>query len=221
MTSICGQAIANFSDALFICQNRIETPVEVAVDGARLDLVIKEVEFVPSKNYHSFGVELRETEILCHKNPLEQISKSAHLIFSTLGSLISPSSDVHLKNLMGPPGIIKTLNTFATYDFRLLLSFVIILNVNLAILNLLPLPILDGGIIALVLLELLLRRKIATRILAGIQCICMILLFSFMIYVSFFDIDRILGEKIEEEKFQKWKRLTIDEQLLWNGSQAQ
>jgi hypothetical protein len=109
------------------------------------------------------------------------------------------------------------LNTFATHDFRLLLSFVIILNVNLAILNLLPLPILDGGIIALVLLELLLRRKIATRILVGIQCICLILLLSFMIYVSFFDVNRILGEKVEEEKYQKWQHLLIDEQLLWNG----
>jgi RIP metalloprotease RseP len=217
VTAIHGQAIANFSDALFICQNRIEMPVEVTIDDTHLDLIIKKAEFVPSKNYPSFGVELQKTEVLCHKNPLEQISKSVHLIFSTLGSLISPSSDVHLKNLMGPPGIIKTLNTFATYDFRLLLSFVIILNVNLAILNLLPLPILDGGIIALVLLELLLRRKIATQVLAGIQCVFMVLLLGFMIYVSFFDINRILGEKIEEEKYQKKQRLIIDEQLLWNG----
>ncbi|MDR0740862.1 MAG: RIP metalloprotease RseP [Puniceicoccales bacterium] len=217
ITSIDGQAISNFSDTLFICQNKIETPIEVTIDGIRPDLVIKKVKFIPPENYHSFGVELRETDVLCHKNPLEQISKSAHLIFSTLDSLISPSSDVHLKNLMGPPGIIKTLNTFATEDFRLLLSFIIILNVNLAILNLLPLPILDGGIIALVLLELLLRRKIATQILVSIQCIFMILLLSFMLYVSFFDVNRILGEKIEEERYQKWQCLIIDEQLLWNG----
>ncbi|MDR2812654.1 MAG: RIP metalloprotease RseP [Puniceicoccales bacterium] len=217
VTSIHGQAISNFSDALFICQNTIERPIEFTIDNMDLHLIIKKVKFVSPENYHRFGVELRGTQVLCHKNPLEQIIESAHLTFLTLGSLISPSSDVHLKNLMGPPGIIKTLNTFATYDFRLLLWFVIVLNVNLAICNLLPLPILDGGIIALVLLELLLRKKIAIRMVAGIQFIFMFLLLGLAIYISFFDINRIWGEKIVEEKQRRLQRLIINEQLLWNG----
>jgi RIP metalloprotease RseP len=217
VTAIRGQAISNFADVLFICQNTIETPIEVTIDGVRFHLVIEKVKFVSPKNYPSFGVELRGTEVLCHKNPWKQIVQSARLTFLTLGSLISPSSDVHFKNLMGPPGIIKTLNTFATHDFRLLIWFVIVLNVNLAIFNLLPLPILDGGIIALILLELVLRKKIAVRIVAGIQFVFMFLLFSLVIYVSFFDVNRILGEKNVEEKQRKQRRLAIDEQLLWDG----
>jgi regulator of sigma E protease len=212
-----GQTISNFSDALFICQNRIEIPVEVTIDGVRRDLVIKKAKFIPPENCSSFGVELCTAEVMCYRNPLEQIRKSVRCIFAILGGLISPSSDVHLKNLMGPPGIIKTLNTFAISDFRLLLLFVLIININLAIVNLLPLPTLDGGIIALVLPELLLRRKIASQTLACAQCFFMILLLGVMIYVSFFDINRILGEKIAEEKYQKRQSRIIDEQLLWNG----
>jgi RIP metalloprotease RseP len=220
ITAIHGQAAANFSDALFVCQNTIETPIEFTIDGTRLHLTIEKVKFVPSENYHSFGVELREAQVLCHKNPLEQILYGARLIFWTLDSLTSPSSDVHLKNLMGPPGIIKTLNTFAIYDFRLLLWFVVILNINLAILNLLPIPVLDGGIIALVLLELFLRKKIATQIITSLQFTFMLLFLGLVIYISFFDINRILGESIVEEKYRKQARLTIDEQLLWNGVKA-
>jgi membrane-associated protease RseP (regulator of RpoE activity) len=221
ITSIHGQAVQNFSNALFICQNTIEVPIEVTIDRIRLHLVNKKVKFVPSEKYPSFGIELQGTQVLYHKNPFEQIVESAHLTFLTLGSLISPSSDVHFKNLMGPPGIIKTLNTFATYDFRLLLWFVIIMNVNLAIFNLLPLPILDGGIIALVLLELLLRKKIAAQIIGSIQFIFMLLLLGLVIYISFFDVNRILGEKIMEEKYLKQQRLMIDEQLLWNGLKSE
>jgi RIP metalloprotease RseP len=217
VTVIHGQTVQNFSDALFICQNTIKMPIEVTIDRTRLRLTIEKVKFVPPENYQSFGVELKGTQVLRHKNPLEQIAQSAYLTFLTLGSLISPSSDIHLKNLMGPSGIIKTLDTFATYDFRLLLWFVIVLNVNLAIFNLLPLPILDGGIIALILLELLLRKKIALHIMASAQLIFMFLFLGLVVYISFFDINRILGERIMEEKYRKQQRLGINEQLLWNG----
>jgi RIP metalloprotease RseP len=220
VTSIHGQTVQNFSDALFIFQNAIDTPIEVTIDNIHLSLVAKEVKFIRAKNYNSLGVDLQEKQELCHENPLEQIIRSARLIFLTLGSLISPSSDIHLKNLMGPPGIIKTLNTLAIYDFRLLIWFVIVLNVNLAIFNLLPLPILDGGIIALVLLELLLRRKIAICVITSVQFIFMLLFFTIAIYISFFDVNRILGERAIEEKNLKQQQLIIDEQILWNGLNA-
>jgi RIP metalloprotease RseP len=220
LTAIRGQAVQNFSDVLFIFQNTIETPVAVTIGSTCLSLLIEKVKFIPAKNYHSFGVELQGTQELCYENPLEQIIRSARLTLLTLGSLLSPSSDVHLKNLMGPPGIIKTLNAFAAHDFRLLLWFVIVLNVNLAILNLLPLPILDGGIIALVLLELLLRKKITTQTTAGVQSLFMLLFLGLVIYISFFDVNRILGEKIIKEKNRKQRQLLIDEQLLWSEFNA-
>jgi regulator of sigma E protease len=68
------------------------------------------------------------------------------------------------------------------------LWFSVILNVNLALLNLLPLPVLDGGHIMLSLIEIIRRRPVSARILNSIQSGFAVLLIGFMIYIAFFDI---------------------------------
>jgi regulator of sigma E protease len=67
------------------------------------------------------------------------------------------------------------------------LWFSVILNVNLALLNMLPLPVLDGGHITLSLIEWVRRRPISAKILNSIQYGFMVLLISFMAYIMFFD----------------------------------
>ena len=62
-----------------------------------------------------------------------------------------------------------------------------VLNVNLALLNLLPLPVLDGGHITLSLIEIIRRRPVSGRILNTIQSGFAILLIGFMVYIAFFD----------------------------------
>ena len=47
--------------------------------------------------------------------------------------------------MSGPVGIVNHLSIFAKIGFKKLLWFVVFINVNLAILNLLPIPVLDGG----------------------------------------------------------------------------
>jgi regulator of sigma E protease len=81
----------------------------------------------------------------------------------------------------------------------------------------LPLPILDGGIIVLALLEKIFRRKVAAKILMHTQLAFMILIWGVIIYVSFFDIDKILGRRDAERDYFRQRQLAIDEQLLWNG----
>jgi regulator of sigma E protease len=67
------------------------------------------------------------------------------------------------------------------------LWFSVILNVNLALLNLLPLPVLDGGHITLALIEVIRRRPVSARIMNAIQSGFAILLIVFMVYIAFFD----------------------------------
>jgi regulator of sigma E protease len=63
----------------------------------------------------------------------------------------------------------------------------VILNVNLALLNMLPLPVLDGGHILLSLIEWVRRRPVSARILNFIQTVFAVLLIFFMLYIAFFD----------------------------------
>ena len=75
-------------------------------------------------------------------------------------------------------------------DFRLALRFMVLLNINLAILNLLPLPVLDGGHIAMALLEKVRGRPLSRRIQEYATTAFAFLLISFMLYVSFNDFRR-------------------------------
>ncbi|MCZ7637517.1 MAG: site-2 protease family protein [Verrucomicrobia bacterium] len=64
----------------------------------------------------------------------------------TIGALIySKQTGVGAKDLSGPVGIFAMLAAQVSTDYRLALNFLVLLNINLAILNLLPIPVLDGG----------------------------------------------------------------------------
>ena len=63
----------------------------------------------------------------------------------TLYALLNRNSDVGLKNMSGPVGIIHGLNILARQGWVDFIWFLALINVNLAIFNLLPIPVLDGG----------------------------------------------------------------------------
>ena len=79
-------------------------------------------------------------------------------------------------------------NLFESDDgWRRVLWFSVILNVNLALLNMLPLPVLDGGHITLSLIEAIRRRPVSVKLLNSIQSGFAALLIGFMVYIAFFD----------------------------------
>src|SRR5260370_8154183 len=71
------------------------------------------------------------------------------------------------------------------------LYFLVLLKVNLAVLNLLPVPVLDGGHVLLSIIEKIRRRPISARIQEYATTAFAVLLISFMLYVTFFDIRRL------------------------------
>jgi len=76
-------------------------------------------------------------------------------------------------------------------DYRLALNFLVLLNINLAILNMLPVPVLDGGHVLLSIVEKIRRRPTSVRFIEYTTTGFAVLLISFMLYVTFFDIKRI------------------------------
>ena len=72
--------------------------------------------------------------------------------------------------------------------WRLALWFAVVINVNLALLNLFPLPVLDGGHIMLSLIEWARRRPLSMKILEPLQTACALLLIGYILYVTFFDV---------------------------------
>jgi regulator of sigma E protease len=82
--------------------------------------------------------------------------------------------------------------------WQLALWFSVILNVNLAILNMLPIPVLDGGHIVLAIIESIRRKPVNVRVLEFVQTGCAVLIIGYMAYVSFFDIGDLFGRNSDE-----------------------
>ena len=97
------------------------------------------------------------------------------------------------KNLSGPVGIAKDAGTVAKRGFIATLSFMAIISISLGILNLFPLPILDGGQIVFVLIEKLIGRPIPEKIQIVFQQFGIGALLFLMIFALYNDLIRIFG----------------------------
>ena len=130
--------------------------------------------------------------ITTYPNPFVLIMRRVNDMYLTLSGLVSPQSDVKLRNMSGPVGIVNHLSIFAKIGFKKLLWFVVFINVNLAILNLLPIPVLDGGHMLFATIEKIRGQPLPLPFLERAQMLFVVLLFSFMLYVTFFDVQRIV-----------------------------
>jgi regulator of sigma E protease len=74
----------------------------------------------------------------------------------------------------------------------------VVLNVNLGLLNLLPIPVLDGGHITLALIEGIRRRPMNVRIIGAIHTSCAMIIIGYMLFLTFFD----------AQDWRPWKRST-------------
>ncbi len=125
-----------------------------------------------------------------HPNPVEQVTGSITTMWDTITAVAFSHSGLGLQHLSGPVGIMHAYYVLFEREqgWLLALWFSVVLNINLAILNLLPIPVLDGGHITLAIIEGLRRRPINVRILEFIQTACAFVIIGFMLYVTFFDV---------------------------------
>jgi regulator of sigma E protease len=147
------------------------------------------------------GLRYRDVIIVIHPTPWAQISDDVVSTVRTLGALLSPTSDIGPSKLSGPIGIARALHQQAQWDFRRALWFVILVNVNLAIFNLLPVPVLDGGQVLFATIGRLRRRELPANFIMAMQSAFFVLIISLVIYVSFFDVQRwrrdLKAERVE------------------------
>ena len=138
-----------------------------------------------------FGIAWQDltNRTLIYPSPAEQIESACGQIFGTIAAVFSTKTEIGPQHLGGPVMIIRVYKTLFEDEegWRLVLWFSVVLNVNLALLNMLPLPVLDGGHILLSLIEAVRRRAASAKILNYIQTGFAVLLISFMVWIVFFD----------------------------------
>ena len=120
---------------------------------------------------------------------LQTLKDVAVGLVSMLGSAIVGHGS--LNDVAGPVGIIGLVHSSINFGFYYLLSFTAYISLNLAVINILPLPALDGGRLLVILIEAIRRKPIKSKALNWINGIGFAVLILFMIIVTVNDIFRM------------------------------
>ncbi len=205
IVAVDGEPVRHFSDLLRLLEPLADAPVVIEVEregtNVALDAVIGSAERDGAR-VGQLGVAVaadpREYSYLRKFGPLESIGRAAHRTWQSsiftvnmLGRMLT--GDVSIKNISGPINIAQFAGASAQAGIGNFLGFLAIVSISLGVLNLIPLPVLDGGQIVYQLIEFVKGSPLSERAqLVGQQVgiFALLLLMSFAFYN---DIARMLG----------------------------
>lgn len=184
--------------------DEMKVSVKRAVNG---EMVTKDVTIVPYKAETldalagispvnmSFGIS-PTTEVTFMgtiKGASSRFGNAASMIFKTLVIVFGPSKEAGVNDLGGVLSMFNMTSQAASTGIISFLAFIGLLSVNLGIINLLPIPSLDGGRIVFISIEAITGKKLKPEVENTIHAIGLIVLVAFMVYVLFLDFGRFFG----------------------------
>ena len=144
------------------------------------------------------ALEPLTTKITAHGNPLRATAMGAEYTWRILASIYSilksmAAQNVGVQNVAGPLGIVGAAIQYAKLGWPDLLFFLAFISVNLAVINFLPLPVVDGGLMLFLILEKIRGKPLSAKmqIITTLTGLALIVL-SFL-FVTIQDITRLFG----------------------------
>ncbi|MCH9035101.1 MAG: site-2 protease family protein, partial [Planctomycetes bacterium] len=141
----------------------------------------------------------REMRILKGKNVLDAVRIGIHKtyyfilqVYTTIERMVV-SRTVGVENLSGPLGIVSIGGQIARAGFVEFLFFMAIISANLAVINFLPLPIVDGGLMVFLIIEKIKGSPVSLRVQVATQMIGLFLIIGAFIFVTYNDALRMWG----------------------------
>jgi len=181
------RSLASFADAIGADATNAITAL-VRRDGRDVALGIPAQP--KAKPDSDFGLFFDPGVTLIHPSPYALVRDQLSMAFQTIATLLNPHSDIGLSKMSGPIGIVHMLSAAADVDVREVLLFTIMVNVSLAVFNLLPIPVLDGGQMLFATIAKLRGRALPVQFVMATQSVFIVLLLTMVVYVSFFDVRR-------------------------------
>jgi regulator of sigma E protease len=136
------------------------------------------------------SVHIKLGPIAAFQKSIESNKENAVLIFQVIGRLVKREASV--KQLDGPISIISYSGQAYQAGFVTLFTFMALISLNLGILNIMPIPILDGGVILLLIIESLLGRDLSLRMKERIVQASVVFILMVMVIVLYNDVVKLL-----------------------------
>lgn len=195
IVAIGGERVVFSQDVVELISKNPETPVEMRI---RRDGVEQSLTVVPQRegDVGRIGISIANETTRFQPGPLEAVGLSVQrnielsgLILKTLWGLIV--GETSPKQLMGPVGIAQLSGESAQAGWVALFALMASISLNLGLLNLMPVPVLDGGHILIILLEAVARRDFSMQVKERMSFIGLMLLMALMVTVIYNDLTRI------------------------------
>ena len=196
VTEFNGQTVRDWIHFTDLVQTAPDEPVKIAVKrkGERFETTITP-EYSEQYKRVMVGVGLGNFRM----KPMDQIKQDGFMVFRVLKGLMTPKESGKVAgSIQGPVGIFKLLWSMIQIGFVAAISFTRMININLAILNLLPIPVLDGGHICFATWEGVTRRKVPAKLVSTLVQIFASILIILMIFLSLRDTG--LFRRLKHEK---------------------
>lgn len=177
------------------------------VNGGAGNLVLRSAEVRRGQpvEHAQIGAYFLTSVEMAYRNPLETCAGIVRSTFTTLGRLFDRGSDIQVKQLASVISITKTYYNLSE-DIRRVLWFTVLINLNLAVLNLMPIPVLDGGHMLIATIQRFTRNVLSSKAVIILQYAFMAMLLSLMAYIILHDVRRCSGDSELQLKQQLLER---------------
>ena len=180
-------------------------PIDVTVVRNGEKIVVPDVVF-PTQTDEASGVTFGNYDFVVYrveKNFASVMKQSFWQSLLTIRTVVDSLADLltgkfGVNDLSGPVGVTAVISDAAKQDAYQLWYIFVLLAMNLGVMNLLPIPALDGGRMIVLLIELIIHRPVNKKVEGYINFVAMMILFAFMAFITIKDIGAIIGNFMEK-----------------------
>jgi regulator of sigma E protease len=201
--SVNGVKVANFRDMAQLIYQQVEKPIEVKWihEGKEVsaqittfkDKVLNEKGETKEVGKIGIGPSYTTVKVGLFKSFVDGVNTTIFILVESIKFIVGLiTGTASIKLLGGPLFIVQTAGETAKSGFVNLLSFLALLSVNLSFINVLPIPVLDGGHLLFLAIEKIKRSPLTLKQRATAQQIGFAFLILLMIFITYNDLLRLL-----------------------------
>lgn len=200
IVKVNGREIQNTGDLGYNVQLNLGQDTEFTVlRNGEPRIVTIEPRWNPPQGEGALGIQIGMTDmqVTTVSHPIWQaiplgLQKSADMLTITKNDLLGIIVKRNAPPVAGPIGIYQMTGAVARSGFSYLLDFTALLSINLAIINILPVPMLDGGRIVFVLIEWIRGKRVPPEKEGLVHLAGLVLILTLLVVVSYYDIVRLI-----------------------------